>query len=132
MTSLTIKAKTILERAQLVLSQDRGVLNFERYKPSQEHVRRMQSLAESAPELYNNPSITPRSKWFSHPRYHQNSQMPPFHVHFRQEMQGVIQYLVKAYSSGDPPKSVTSHIRRAHSTFVGSMRGLNGHVSIEE
>ena len=125
------KARKIVERAQQVLSQDRGVLNFENYQPSQQHLHRMQYLAESVPELYNNSTITPRSTWFSHPRYHQNSQMPPFHVHFRQEMQGVIHYLVKAYN-GDPSKPPTDNIRRSHSTFVGSMRGLSGHVSIEE
>ena len=96
----------------------------------------MKNLASAVPELYNNPDITPRSKWFNHPRWHQNSQMPPFHVHFRVELQSVIQSLHRAYQmvtkGDDNTKMAKQMIQSASSTFRGSMSGLNGHVRIEE
>lgn len=125
------KLESLRSRIQKVLSQDRGVLNFEHYTPGDEHLERMKKLKQVAPELYDNPSITPRSKWFQHPRYRQNSQMPPYHIHFRHEMQEALSSLYEAYHTEDPAKQ-RQYIRRASSTFHGSMRGLNGHVSIEE
>jgi hypothetical protein len=120
-------------KVQTVLSQDRGVQNFEHYTPGTDHLSRMKALAQSAPELYDNPDITPRSRWFQHPRYRQNSQMPPFHVHFRQEMQEVLRCLYQAYAAAASADSSSQHyLRRAAATFHGSMRGLHGHVSIEE
>jgi iron-sulfur cluster repair protein YtfE (RIC family) len=122
----------LLIRVKSILSQDRdNVINFEHYTPSPEHQERMQRLAKLAPNLYENPSLTPRSKWFSHPMWHRNSQMPPYHVHFRHELQDVTRYLYEAYSAS-APKPQSRALRNAHSQFTGSMRGLNGHVSIEE
>jgi hypothetical protein len=122
-----------LERIKRVLSQDRGELNFVHYTPSQEHSDRLKFLAETAPDLYNSSSITPRSKWFGHKHWNKNSQMPPYHVHFRQELQDVIRYLYEAYYSASKiPKAQLRAIRNAGSLFRGSMRGLNGHVRIEE
>ena len=128
---------SILRRAQDILSQDRGVLNFEHYVPSPNHIKRMSELKKTAPELYDNPSITPRSKWFSHPRYHSNAQMPPFHVHFREEMQYVINEVYEAVVLVSSAKRMNRRkqlgkIQSALSDFQSCMRGLNGHVSIEE
>lgn len=119
------------DRLEGILSQERLVLNFEHYTVSEEHTKRMTELAKQVPTLYANPEITPRSKWFQHPRFHENSQMPPFHVHFRQEMKECLNYLYEAYSNEDNDAQ-HKHLLRAYRTFSGSMRGLNGHVSIEE
>ena len=127
----TTRLSSLRTKIHKVLSQDRGVENFEHYVTSKEHQGRMKQLKKIAPELYDNPSITPRSTWFQHPRYRQNSQMPPFHVHFRHEMQQVLTYLYQAYSAKDASNRKVN-IRNASSTFHGSMRGLQGHVSIEE
>ena len=120
-----------LSRLKTILSQDRGVQNFEHYTPSDEHKERMNYLAEHAPDLFNNPTRTPRSTWFRHPRYHQNSQMPPYHVHFRQEMQGTLQYLYDTLSASQATNQLRA-LNSADRYFRGCMRGLNGHVSIEE
>jgi hypothetical protein len=104
----------------------------------------MEQLAKLVPQLYDNPDITPRSKWFSHANYGRNSQMPPYHVHFREELQQVISYLYQAYqqqqqqqeeSAPLPPptnKKLVQSLKRVSALFQGSMRGLQGHVSIEE
>ena len=128
----------IRQRVKTVLDQDRQVLNFEHYRTSVAHQQRLTALTRMAPELYDNPDITPRAKWFSHPMYRRNSQMPPFHVHFRQEMQHVVSCLWDALSSSSSSSSQQQqelrqkHVRRASQIFQGSMRGLHGHVSIEE
>jgi hemerythrin-like domain-containing protein len=116
------------DRLERILAQDRRALNFEHYTVSKEHSKRMEQLAQQVPQLYGNPEITPRSKWFHHPRFNENSQMPPYHVHFREEMKHVLSYVYKAYNGDDTRKQMKSACRM----FSGSMRGLNGHVSIEE
>lgn len=118
-------------RLQRVLAQNRRALNFVHYNVSESHKRRMQDLAEKVPELYNNPDITPRSKWFQHPRFSENSQMPPYHIHFRQEIQSVLNRLYEAYLTEEPRHQKQS-LSAAYRLFSGSMSGLNGHVSIEE
>jgi len=133
----TTAKHVLLQRAKQLLSQDRSVLNFAHYTPSQSHLERMKILAKQVPELYDNPEITPRSQWFHHPQYRQNSQMPPFHVHFRQELQRVIQYLVQAVDAQEDEtnnnsRSIVHLFQNAHHLFRSSMRGLHGHVSIEE
>eukprot|EP00977_Amphora_coffeiformis_P021556 scaffold9477_cov197-Amphora_coffeaeformis.AAC.6 len=120
---------------RIILAQDRHVLNFEHYQPSAAHHERLAALAQVAPELYDNPDITPRAKWFAHPLYRRNSQMPPFHVHFREEMQQVVACLWQALSASQQQqqqRNGNDHLRRAFQIFQGSMRGLHGHVSIEE
>jgi hypothetical protein len=148
----SVSSLHLQQRVQRILSQDRHVLNFEHYIPSPTHVARMGRLAKTVPELYDNPGITPRSKWFTHPRWHENSQMPPFHSHFRSELQSAIQALYNAYeiiiivssspnhnnnNNNNKETSITAAtqrrmIERANHTFRGSMQGLNGHVRIEE
>ena len=126
---------TTITNLQRVLSQDRNKLNFEEYTVSDRHKQRLEELAKIAPELYDNPTITPRSTWFNHPKYYDNSQMPPFHVHFRQEIQTTLQYLYQALNnSGERSSDVQKllNIQSAQRYFNGCMRGLNGHVSIEE
>jgi hypothetical protein len=134
------------QRIKTILAQRRTVLNFKHYTPSPVHYERMKELAQLMPHLYDNPEITPRSKWFSHVNYGRNSQMPPYHVHFREESQQVISFLYQAHqqlqlqqeqeheseSSSPTKKLVLSLLKRASSMFQGSMRGLKGHVSIEE
>lgn len=125
--------ESIKSKIKNVLDQDRRVENFEYYNTTPQHKERMKELAELAPELYNNPDITPRSKWFHHPRYRQNSQMPPYHVHFRVEMQETIWYLFRSYTMENSTSiNQQNDIRRAYSIFHSSMQGLNGHVQIEE
>ena len=85
------------QQLEIILKQRRNVLNFSEYTVSQAHEKRMAEFAKAAPQVFDNAEITPRSKWFNHPNYRRNSQMPPFHVHFRQEMQSVLGYLQQAY-----------------------------------
>ena len=125
-----------LSKIQQVLAQDRGNVNFTEYTPSSRHEQRLEHLRKIAPELYDNPTITPRSTWFSHPMYRRNSQMPPFHVHFRQELQTTVAYLYDALtlasSTADHHKQIARKVESASRYFHACMRGLNGHVSIEE
>lgn len=61
--------------------------------------------------------------------------MPPFHVHFRHELQIVVWSLSEAYNAavdGSDMAKIRHFIHRADRMFQGSMCGLNGHVSIEE
>eukprot|EP00980_Cylindrotheca_fusiformis_P015351 scaffold4304_cov71-Cylindrotheca_fusiformis.AAC.4 len=122
------------ERLDTILQQNRHVLNFEHYTVSKEHMERMKELAQLAPELYDNPEITPRSTWFDHVRFNENSQMPPFHVHYRTELQHIIHCIYKAYNENDDDNDdkQKKQLSRAFRSFSGCMRGLNGHVSIEE
>ena len=126
-----------LDRLQTALGQDRGVLNFEHYTSSAQHKARIEKLATLAPKLYDNPQITPRKKWFQHPMYRRNSQMPPFHVHFREELQTTLQYLYSALENSIKAENndesiVQKHVQQASQYFHGCMRALNGHVRIEE
>lgn len=126
-----------LHRLQKILGQDRGVLNYESYIPSGRHVKRLKELRKVAPDLYDNPSITPRSKWFQHPMYRMNAQMPPFHVHFREELQMTLQYLyeslkILASNENIDHEKVLQRVQSARNCFHSCMRGLNGHVRIEE
>mmetsp|Transcript_57 Transcript_57/g.93 ORF Transcript_57/g.93 Transcript_57/m.93 type:complete len:267 (-) Transcript_57:121-921(-) len=125
---------------KIILNQQRDVLNFQEYAVSEEHMNRMQQLAESVPEVFNNPSSTHRSKWFDHPNYHRNIQMPKFHVHFRQEMQSVLSHLDKAHDQVllarfNDCKSSTfqfQNCKSAYLQFQNFVGGLNGHFSMEE
>jgi len=58
--------------------------------------------------------------------------MPPFHVHFRHEMQMVVQHVYEAALTAKCRPQQLRAIKRASSYFQGCMRGLGGHVSIEE
>jgi hypothetical protein len=118
---------TTLDRLQQILRQDRSVLNFIHYETSLEHKKRLAQLAQTAPELYDNPLITLRSKWFTHTMYRKNSQMPPYHIHFRQELQSVLRALHHAWASGQ-----LNSIQTARVLFRECMSGLHGHVQIEE
>lgn len=120
------------KQLKILLSQKRNDLNFKDYTVSERHAKRMQHLAESVPEVYSNPSSTYRSKWFDHPNYRRNSQMPMFHVHFRQEMQSVLWNLEKAHQLVCNGKDPQQSCKNAFWQFQSCMGGLNGHVSIEE
>jgi hypothetical protein len=118
------------EDVDRVLAQDRGLLNFPHYTVSEAHRQRLDQLRRQAPNLYDNPVISPRHTWFTHPRWHENSQMPPFHVHYRQEMQEVVRCLYEACKQEQ--QTTLKWIRRATQIFRHSMQGLHGHVNIEE
>lgn len=119
----------------VILKQQRNLVNFKDYTVTEEHQNRMKELANTFPEVFDNPSSTDRSKWFNHPKYAMNIQMPQFHVHFRQEMQNVLGYLAKAHqviSSKNGKEDPQDYVRLAYRMFRGSMQGLHGHVHIEE
>ena len=137
------QVQLIQKRIETILAQDRREENFGHYTSSDKHAKRIQQLAQIAPELYDNPSITPRQKWFGHARYYDNSQMPPFHIHFRCELQSVIKSLWRAWQhllgheyddddKNNTRKVLHGHVQRAQRTFQSCMRGLHGHVRIEE
>lgn len=130
----TTNASDWQHRLNTVLRQQRRVLNFKHYTVSDDHATRMKELADTIPEVFDNPSSTPRSQWFDHPKFGMNTQMPQFHVHFRLEMQEVLRRLQQAHQSAirNDDNQTRSSIALAVRTFMGSMRGLHGHVSIEE
>jgi iron-sulfur cluster repair protein YtfE (RIC family) len=78
----------------------------------------------------------------AHANWSKRAQMPAYRVHFRQEMQQLCRYLKDAYysytnatdtnSNKATTRTTTAIIRRAQSMFAGSMKGLSGHVQIEE
>jgi iron-sulfur cluster repair protein YtfE (RIC family) len=137
---------TSLFKLQSILGQDRGKTSFTQYQTSQKHKDRLDKYKTVAPDIFDNPQKTPRTKWFSHANWSKNPQMPSYHVHFRDEMQQVFRYLYNAYHASiitttttttkdkatNSRVVVSSAIQRAHSMFVGSMQGLSGHVRIEE
>ena len=122
------------ERIQAILAQNRQAENFVHYQSSEQHKLRLQRLVELAPELYDNPDVTPRQKWFSHARYYDNSQMPPFHIHFRYELQAVVKSLWQAWihlsdekvteeaNVIDTRKIVHTYVKRALRTFQSSSK----------
>ncbi len=124
------KTGATMNRLKVILSQDRHVVDFRSYQPSKEHLQRMAVLARGAPEIFNNPSITPRSMWFSHPNWGRSSQMPLYHVHFREEVQDVVRHLYDAFNTAANNRKLA--VRKAFTHFNFAMTGLDGHVSIEE
>lgn len=127
------KDSLLEQRARDILAQDRHVLNFEHYRPGTAHAQRLARLsAVDLPDVFADPAIAPRSRWFTHPRYRVNSQMPPFHVHFRVEMQRVVSCLWEAATATSRRRRRHELPHRARRLFQGSLRGLHGHVRIEE
>jgi hemerythrin-like domain-containing protein len=57
--------------------------------------------------------------------------MPPFHIHFREEMQEAVRYLYEAYA-GKSLKTQIRAARNAQNYVQGCLSGLHGHVGIEE
>ena len=66
---------------QDLLNAPRGDVNYTLYTTSDAHRTRMQDLPESLK--------IPREQWFTHRNWRGRTQMPPYHVHFREEMQQV-------------------------------------------
>jgi hypothetical protein len=120
-----------MEELKRVLGEDRGVMNYTNYVPSQQHLERMMQFKMTVPTVFDNPTLTPRSKWFTHKNWSKSAQMPPYHIHFREELQEAIRALYECYSA-KLAKAQARSAQRAKSVFVGSMSGLGGHVSIEE
>eukprot|EP00957_Ditylum_brightwellii_P159615 12150230-Ditylum_brightwellii.AAC.1 len=57
--------------------------------------------------------------------------MPPYHIHYREEMQKVVKYVLDAYNTTHPT-FLLEKVKHAENCYRGSMRGLHGHVQIEE
>ena len=56
--------------------------------------------------------------------------MPPYHVHFREEMQELIKLLLMWYNAEREPP--VQYLQAGQRVFRSCMGGLRGHVSIEE
>jgi len=124
---LKVNQSNTMEHLKRILGEDRGVVLFSNYTPSRQHMDRMEHLQRQLPRMFDNPDLTPRTKWLSHRNWHRHPQMPPYHVHFRQEMQDAMRFLHQAHAERSALAA-----RQALRMFQGCMRGLNGHVSIEE
>ena len=127
-TTTTAGDDTLGAAVRDVLAQNRNVMNFVHYTPSAVHAQRMQTLRQQAPDVYR----LERPQWLNHPRWHENSQMPPFHIHYRVEMQEVLRCLYQACQETTAADEVALLLRRAQTAFAACMRGLHGHVHIEE
>lgn len=127
----TTQHKDIMNQLQQVLRQDRGVLNYTHYTPSSTHLARMKKFATIAPGIFDNPHVTPRNSWFTHVNYHRSTQMPPYHVHFREELQEALRYLYEAYAATSLSTQQRA-TRRAQHCVQACLSGLGGHVGIEE
>ncbi|CAJ1935085.1 unnamed protein product [Cylindrotheca closterium] len=141
LSSSSTSDKDLQERLQSVLHQRRDIINFKQYAVSEEHVERMQELAQTLPEIFANPTKTQRTQWFRHPNYETNNQMPNLHVHYRLELQGVLLYLQKAFHQleqqqqqqhDDENPAHASSLKSAYFQFKGSMEGLHRHIAVEE
>jgi iron-sulfur cluster repair protein YtfE (RIC family) len=97
-------------------------------------LERIEQAKKEMPLIFDNPDLTRRDNWLQHPNWRKNSQMPPFHVHFRQEVQQSIRYLYQCLVSLSENKKIraANSASQAYGAFRGCMSGLNGHVSIEE
>ena len=54
--------------------------------------------------------------------------MVDYHVHYRTELQSAIKHLLRAIEKGDEHKNLENSFSR----FYGCIRGLGGHIQIEE
>jgi hypothetical protein len=125
---------TIMAQLKQVLSDDRDVLIYYNYTPSKEHLERIQQAKKELPIIFDNPDLMRRDNWVKHRNWRKNSQMPPFHVHFREEMQQSIRHIYQclvSLSENKTSRAATS-ASQAYGAFRGCMSGLNGHVGIEE
>lgn len=123
--------EALVKQLRQVLGEDRGVMNYIQYTPSSEHVQRMKDFAKAEPSVFDNPKITPRETWFTNPIFSRSTQMPPYHIHFRREMQEAVRYLYETYAA-KTPKSQSRAARNAQHFVQGCLSGLHGHVGIEE
>lgn len=123
--------EALVKQLRQVLGEDRGVMNYPRYTPSSEHVQRMKDFAKAEPTVFANPKITPRATWFTNPIFSRSQQMPPYHIHFRQETQEAVRYLYEVYAAKSP-KAQSRAARNAQRYVEGCLSGLHGHVGIEE
>jgi hypothetical protein len=108
-----------LSKLEQLLLEDRHVINYRSYQTSEEH----QSRISTRPQRMN----IDRERWFKHPNYSSRQQMPPYHVHFREEMQFVLSLLISWFRN-----LTTRDLNKAYRVFCDSMEGLHGHVQIEE
>jgi hypothetical protein len=109
----------MLKKLGEILSQDRHVVDYRSYETSEEHRLRI----STRPSRMN----IDREDWFKHPNYSSRPQMPPYHVHFREEMQLVLSLLLSWFQN-----SSSQTFNKAFRVFRDSMEGLHGHVRIEE
>lgn len=114
----------IINKLNHILLQNRHIINFIFYETSEEHKRRL----EERPIRMN----IIRNEWFNHPNYRKRSQMPSYHVHFREEMQLVLNNLYECYQNNENEEYEIKNFLKAYSIFQNSMEGLHFHVQIEE
>eukprot|EP00854_Cymbomonas_tetramitiformis_P005190 gene5190-6315_t len=121
--AVTNAERDVICQLSAILSEDRHVLNYTNYTVSKEHRARVKGFPDSL-RIH-------RSKWFTHPNWAGRMQMPPYHIHYREEMQAVLAQLKDSLDAPSPEKQ-QQLLRRAFQYFERSMQGLAGHVNIEE
>ena len=121
---LNILSEEVLQQLQNILSQNRHVINFQHYQTCEEHKNRILQR----PSRMN----IPRNEWFNHPNFRKRPQMPSYHVHFREEMQSVLNILYALYQHNNNQEYEIKKFQQAYSIFQSSMETLHFHVQIEE
>lgn len=58
---------TVMGQLKQVLSDDRDVLIYANYTPSQEHLERIERAKKEMPLIFDNPDLTQRDNWLQHP-----------------------------------------------------------------
>lgn len=114
---------SVLKKAAIVLKENRHVLNYTNYVTSDTHKKRMKTLPKRL--------LISRDKWFNHKNWPGRMHMPSYHVHYREEVQEVIETIVQSFqmpSISGRRQCMESALR----FFQSSMQGLSGHVRIEE
>lgn len=114
---------TVTNKAGSVLKENRGVVNFKNYVTSEAHKVRMKTFPKRLQ--------IPRSQWFQHKNWPGRMHMPPYHVHFRQDMQDAIKTVVRSFQTPSLASRQQS-IKSALRIFQSGMRSLTGHVGLEE
>jgi hypothetical protein len=126
-----INSKMLFAQIEVLLAEDRTVLSYTNYTPSASHLQRMHCLGATHAYIFQNPQVTPRFMWFSHPHWHLKEQMPQYHVHFRLELQEALRSLCDCYYSFSW-KAQYHAAQNAHQYLDAMAQGLRGHASIEE
>lgn len=122
--SFSLLSDEVNNKLQSILSQNRHILNFTIYETCSEHKNRI----SQRPIRMN----IPRNDWFNHPNFRRKPQMPSYHVHFREEMQSVLNLLYAWYQNNQNEEYGIKKFQQAYNLFQNSMEGLHFHVQIEE
>jgi len=95
--------------------ENRARQNYTAYEVGPDHSKRVMSLGDK---------FVSREDWWTHPKYRKRPQMPPYHVHFREEMQECIKLLLAWYNSGREPTH--QFLQTGRDVFGSCMGGLRG------